>query len=348
MFEYAGAIHIHSHCSDGSGSLKTIVKAARRAGAHFIVISDHNNMKIKRERRSAWSDDVLVIVGEEISPRYNHYLALGIQDEIPPNQESAQANIDAVASQGGVGFISHPFATHKAQPTCKRLDKLLGLDVTVYPWDDLDVEGFDGIEVWQYMYDWVKHVNTFNAVTHAIAPGRFITGPDHRALAMWDAVNLKRKVVGIGTLDAHAKPRVLGMFKACSYRYLFSTIRTHILLPKELTGDAEEDEAEVIASLRYGSCFIANDSLADASGFGFQIRSGGFRYQMGDECPLYNAELFVVLPRDGEIRILCNGLLIFSREGGSLCMPISHAGNYRIEARLNGRPWIYSNMIYVV
>jgi len=134
MFEYTGAIHIHSRYSDGSGSLRGIIKAARRARADFIVITDHNNMKIRKEGSSGWHDDILVIIGEEISPRYNHYMVIGIEKEVPPDEMSAQRNIDAVAEQGGLGFVAHPFCYHRPSPGWAWLDRLLKLDVTVYPW----------------------------------------------------------------------------------------------------------------------------------------------------------------------------------------------------------------------
>jgi len=349
VFEYIGAVHIHSHCSDGSGSLRQIVRAARLAGADFIVISDHNNMSIRKEGSSGWHDGVLVLIGEEVSPHYNHYMAIGIEEEIVPNQESAQANIDAVARQGGIGFLAHPFAfRRRSNGWVARLDRLIGLDVTVYPWRDLHVKRFDGIEVWQYMYDWVKSVNSFNIFAHVLAPERFITGPTAETLKLWDEANARRKVVGIGTLDAHAKPRVLGMFPICSYRYLMGTIRTHIICPEPFTGESMADERSVIEALRYGSCFFANDRVADSSGFRFYIKSGGVTYQMGDKCALADdTELCVILPRDGEIRVIRDGAPVSVTHGESLCRNVRAGGVLRVEARIKGKPWIFSNAIHV-
>ncbi len=349
MFEYVGAVHIHSRYSDGSGSFSQIVKAARRAGAEFIVISDHNNMSVRKEGSSGWHDGVLVLIGEEVSPYYNHYTAIGLKDEIAPNQDSAQANIDAVARQGGLGFIAHPFAFRRPSRGSAWLDRLLGLKITVYPWRDLQVKRFDGIEVWQYMYDWVESVNSFNIFAHVIAPERFITGPNTETLKLWDEINATRKVVGIGTLDAHAKPRILGMFSVCSYKYLMGTVRTHILSPEPFTGASLTDERSVIEALRYGSCFFANDRTADSSGFRFYIRSGGATYQMGDKCELADdTELCVILPRDGEIRVIRDGMPVSVTHGESLCRNVRVGGVLRVEARIKGKPWIFSNAIYVV
>ena len=46
MFQYCGAIHIHSLFSDGTGDLNTIVKAAKKSGLDWIIVTDHNTMEI--------------------------------------------------------------------------------------------------------------------------------------------------------------------------------------------------------------------------------------------------------------------------------------------------------------
>lgn len=349
MYEYTGAIHIHTRCSDGSGSLKTIIEAARRAGTDFIVISDHNNMGIRKEGNSGWHNDILVIIGEEISPHFNHYMAVGIEKEILPDETCAQSNIDAVTRQGGLGFVAHPFARHRPCSASSWLDKLLRLDVTVYPWDDFDAEDFDGIEVWQYMYDWVKSLNSFNVLAHMVFPNRFITGPDAETMRMWDEANMRRKVVGIGTLDAHGKPSILRMFPVCSYRYLLGTVRTHILTPSPFAGSRTADEQTVIEALRHGRCFFANDELGDSSGFRFYFKSEGTTYQMGEQCPLRDeTELLVMAPQEAEIRVMLDGKLLSTAHGESLCRSIHSSGVVRVEARLADKPWIFSNPIYVV
>ena len=349
MFEYTGAIHIHTRYSDGTGSLRTIIEAARRARTDFIVISDHNNMRIREEGGAGWHDDVLVIIGEEVSPRFNHYMAIGVQKEIPPDETCAQRNIDAVTRQGGLGFVAHPFGRHRPCSASSWLDKLLKLNVTVYPWNDFGVEGFDGIEVWQYMYDWVKSLNSFNVLAHLIAPNRFITGPDAETMRMWDESNRSRKVVGIGTLDAHGKPSILRMFPACSYEYLLGTVRTHILTADPFTRSGTADEQTVIHALREGRCFFANDKLGDSTGFRFYLKSEGSTYQMGEQCPLRDeTELLVMAPQEAEIRVMLDGKLLSKAHGESLCRRVNSSGVLRVEARRRNKPWIFSNPIYVV
>ena len=138
------------------------------------------------------------------------------------------------------------------------------------------------------------------------------------------------------------------MFPVCSYKYLMRTVRTHILAPEPFTGASLTDERSVIESLRRGRCFFANDRTADSTGFKFYVKSGGATYQMGDKCELADdTELCVILPRDGEIRIVRDGALVSVTNGESLCRNVLAGGVLRVEARIKGKPWIFSNAIYV-
>ena len=68
----------------------------------------------------------------------HHYLALNITEEIPADDENPQAVIEAVNS-GGLGFIAHPF------------EKVaLVANGIIFPWLDWQVQGFTGIEVWNW------------------------------------------------------------------------------------------------------------------------------------------------------------------------------------------------------
>jgi predicted metal-dependent phosphoesterase TrpH len=64
MFDYAGAIHIHTEYSyDGNVKMPDVIKAAQKAGLDFIVITDHFRMDAKRDGWEGWHDGLLVIVG---------------------------------------------------------------------------------------------------------------------------------------------------------------------------------------------------------------------------------------------------------------------------------------------
>ena len=79
LYDYAGAIHIHSTLSDGSGTVPEIVGDARAAGLDFIMLTDHEHLQARDLGYEGWHDDLLCLVGEEVTPRFhNHYLAFDI------------------------------------------------------------------------------------------------------------------------------------------------------------------------------------------------------------------------------------------------------------------------------
>ena len=84
MYEYVGAIHIHSTYSDGTGEIPDIARAASEVGLDFIMLSDHNSLKAKKDGWEGWRDDVMVLIGYEINDRddRNHYLACGLDGRL--------------------------------------------------------------------------------------------------------------------------------------------------------------------------------------------------------------------------------------------------------------------------
>src|SRR5689334_6833828 len=106
MFDYAGAIHFHSAYSyDARGSMEHIVQAALEAGLRYAVLTDHFKLEARADGWEKYHGPLLLIVGEEVSPRYNHYLALGLREPIVVSKDhhDAQSVIDAVKAQGGFG-----------------------------------------------------------------------------------------------------------------------------------------------------------------------------------------------------------------------------------------------------
>ena len=77
LYDYTGVIHLHSSLSfDGHTPMRRIIAAAEKNGIDFIMLTDHDHLKARDEGWEGWQGKTLVIVGEEIAPRFNHYLAL--------------------------------------------------------------------------------------------------------------------------------------------------------------------------------------------------------------------------------------------------------------------------------
>jgi hypothetical protein len=73
---YRGDCHLHSVHSDGKRTTAEIAALARAAGLDFINSSDHNTTSAHRAWDGLWGDDLLILVGEEITTRNGHVLAI--------------------------------------------------------------------------------------------------------------------------------------------------------------------------------------------------------------------------------------------------------------------------------
>ncbi|WP_435838632.1 CehA/McbA family metallohydrolase [Streptomyces achromogenes] len=74
---YRGDCHLHSWHSDGRRTPAEIAALARAAGLDFVNSSDHNTNAAHPHWADAADDDLLVLLGEEVTTRNGHVLALG-------------------------------------------------------------------------------------------------------------------------------------------------------------------------------------------------------------------------------------------------------------------------------
>lgn len=340
LFECVGVIHVHSRYSDGGGSVKGIIKAARKAGLDFLILTDHDTLKPRRKWQG-WHGDLLLIVDEEVSPWIgNHLLALGIKEAIEAKRAlRAQPIIDEVKRQGGLALLAHPFG-----------GKENFLPVRDRPWLDWEADGFDGMEIWSYMYDWVERINLLNLPYYYLHPEEAIEGPHPEALRKWDELGKERRVVGIAGLDAHGK-RVpfLPFIQILPYEYLFKTLRNHLLLTEPLDRSSAERSIRLIyEAIGEGRCFVGYDLLADSSGFSFRCEMEGEEVVMGEEREFKGrATLIVSSPFPARIRLLRDGEEMCRRVGTELRWEATEPGVYRVELYLGEKPWVFSNPIYL-
>ncbi len=344
MFEYIGALHMHSTYSDGSGEVTDIIKYAGEVGLDFIILTDHNTLRALKENFEKWYGNTLLLVGVEINDRENknHYLAFGINETFS-TRLSAKEYVRKVKEAGGIGFLAHP---HEKRTHMK--------EHPPYPWTEWDTEDFTGIEIWNHMSEWMENLTEQNKYQSFLHPLKTITAPPAETLKKWDELNLKRKVVGIGGVDAHAhKYNLLGFLEVeiFPYKVLFKSIRTHILLDRELNPDTNFNEAKelVYDSLASGRCFVANDYHSDSRGFRFYAESDGKIYQMGDSIKgAHPVCLKVLVPYiDCEIRLIRNGEVVESLNNNEAEFVVNKNGAYRIEVLYYSKAWIYSNHIRI-
>ncbi len=338
LHEYAGVIHVHTTASDGSGGVKDVVSAAKDSKVDFVIITDHDTLKHK-EKEEGWHGNVLILVGEEISPKRNHYLALGIDKEIHADGKCPDEYIREVERQGGIGFIAHPHSNRK-----------LSIPILpARPWTDWRSNRWTGIELWSYMFDWMRPVSLANLIYYYFKPEKAITGPTQAVLRLWDKVTSERQVVAIGVIDAHARNIMpFGILQLFSYKRLFKTVRTHILA-KTLTEELNNDKNSIYDALRKGHCFIGYDLIGDSTGFRFKARCNDDEFIMGDKMELADkVELSLTSPKKSLLRIIKDGGIIREEKSDHLKIAINKRGIYRVEAYLDNMPWVFTNPIYVV
>jgi len=349
MFEYVGVVHVHSSFSDGTGKCDEIASFANEVGLDFCLLSDHNTLRGKDNGFEGWYGNTLLMIGCEINDKFNqnHYLAFGI-DKNPSTRLPAKEYVKYVKDSGGVGFIAHPMEKRSSMK-----------EHPPYPWNEWTSEDFDGIEIWNHMSEWMEGLTEENKYNYFMHPLKSVAGPNPDVIKLWDNLNQKRKVVGIGGIDAHAhKVNLLGFFEVevFPYKVLFKSVRTHILTEKKLEAkkgkkshSIEEEKKIVYSALAHGRSFVSNNYRADAKGFRFFAQNSEGIFHMGDTIAKpRKVRLKVILPNlSAKIILIRNGESIDEIENTEAEFIINSKGNYRVEVLLDNYPWIYSNPIRI-
>jgi len=351
-YELVGNLHAHTVFSDGAGTHKDIALGALKAGLDFVVVTDHNvyvegvdGYHYQGDRR------VLLLAGEEIhdpnrKPQRNHLLTFEARRELATQAPSPQRLINAVTKAGGLSFIAHP-----EDPPAPLLDE------ESLAWATWEVDGFTGIEIWNFMSEYKAHLRSWpEAIYFAFRPDLVPTRPQADVLARWDRLlKAGQRPVAIGGADAHAWPVRKGLLRRVvfPYEYLFTSINTHVLTSNKATGDVENDRNLIFDGLREGRAFVANDRLSPSHGFRFTAQSGRGLHQMGDSLAAgFGVTLQVRLPVRAHVRLIRHGHVLRTWEASSHAVAtVSEPGAYRVEASLwahgRARGWIYSNPIFV-
>jgi hypothetical protein len=343
MHDLACVVHLHSLYSDGTGTVAEIARAAARARADVVLLTDHDSLEAKRRGEEGWYGRVLMLVGTEVSPRHgNHYLAFGVDEEIDHRRLDAAGICRAVSAAGGFGFAAHPFSSGS-----KRL-KRTGPGM---PFDALDCEALHGIELWSFVNDTGEALGGVrDLVRFVVAPGRAIDHPPEGNMRAWDDLCGERPVVALGGLDAHQFGKRVGPFvplRLMGYARSFRFIRTHVLCAETPSGELGHDREQVYAALRAGRCYIAVDAIVPPRGFAFEADD----LAMGQEAAAGRRTLHARTPFPARLLLLRDGRPVASREGTLLEQEVEQPGVYRVDARRwskgRERTWILSNPIYL-
>ncbi|MFI7410684.1 CehA/McbA family metallohydrolase [Streptomyces sp. NPDC049627] len=180
---YRGDCHLHSWYSDGRRTPAEIAALARAAGLDFINTSEHNTHSSHAHWADVAGDDLLLMLGEEVTTRNGHVVALGTEPGtfIDWRYRARDNRFGRFARQirkaGGLVVPAHPHAT------CVGCNWKFGFGEA------------DAIEVWNGPY----------------------TPDDEVALADWDSTlvaavrsNSRSWIPAMGNSDAHRDPDPVG------------------------------------------------------------------------------------------------------------------------------------------
>ncbi len=337
--ELIGAFHIHSTYSDGSWEIPKIAEAAQAVGLDFIVMTDHFTLKPREDGHEKFYGNTLVLIGYEISDHqdWNHYLVLDTDTYIPGGGRAFEY-IDKVNEAGGIGIIAHP---DEKRNTLK--------EYPPYPWTEWDCQGYQGIEIWNQLSEWMEGLTRANKFYRFIHPLKSTIAPTDEILKRWDEANLSRKIIGIAGIDAHAFPyKILGLFKTHIFHYkvMLKSLRNHLLIEEPWNrNDSEKARRNVYNAIRCGRLFFSNYRQGDARGFRFEAESRGGTYTIGDEITGETVKFKVKSPLLSKIRLIHNGHPVCERIGTTLEYRTFTPGIYRAEAYRNHRAWVFTNHI---
>lgn len=104
-------VDLHCHSSSSFDSLSKpadLVRNAKRFGLTHLAITDHERIEGAQRARDLGSDEVSVIVGEEVRTTGGDLLGLFLEQAVPPGMSPVETAA-AIHEQGGLVGLPHPF-----------------------------------------------------------------------------------------------------------------------------------------------------------------------------------------------------------------------------------------------
>ncbi|MFI6339106.1 CehA/McbA family metallohydrolase [Streptomyces sp. NPDC050535] len=235
---YRGDCHLHSWYSDGRRTPAEIAALARAAGLDFINTSEHNTQSGHAHWADEAGDDLLVMLGEEVTTRNGHVLALGTDPgtfvdwryRARDNRFGKYAR--EIRRSGGLVVPAHPHAT------CIGCNWKFGFGEA------------DAVEVWNGAY----------------------TADDEIALADWDGMLVasvregRGWIPAMGNSDAHRDPDPVGTPQ--------TVVLADDLTREDIQAGIRAGRSYVAESRSVSLAFTASGSKGEHAGIGERLKVG--------------------------------------------------------------------------
>lgn len=338
--EICGAIHLHTTYSDGGTTFEEMIDAARQVKLDYIIVTDHMSLGGLYDGYEGFNGDLCVLVGYEHHDfqKKNHYLALGV-NKVFNESNHPQNYIDDVKNCGGIGFLAHPAEKRN----------YFG-NLPPYPWTAWDTIGYDGIEIWNQMSDWVENLKSWTSIIKLLYPRRFLGAPPPELLYRWDNINRNRFVSCIGGVDAHTIRVGIGFMslKVFPIKVELKGIRTHIFIEGNNKEQIEfnRQKLNILNAIKNGHGFISNFRRGDARGTKIYLRyKDGSMFLPGKHQQFHSlpAQITVEIPEKAKIILIADGVAVKHVNGCNAVFDLEKNGLYRIEVYKRSKAWIYSN-----
>ncbi len=339
-FQYSGAVHIHTTESDGTKIVEDVIAIGKDTKLDFMMFADHMTLSNRENGHEGLYGDMLVVIGYEHNDEADeHHYLLFDSPKVYPNEMKAAEYVTAGATDKALGILAHPdeIRTNLEQ-------------YPPYPWRDWNAVGFNGIEIWNQMSEWMEKLTRYNKLPMSLSPRKSMVGPTDRILKIWDEYNIKEKMVGIAGVDAHAFPVHIGPLKIeiFPYKVHFKCLRTHVILPEKMSNDFKVAKKQLYDAIFDCRVYISNTRWGNADKFEFYAQNNSEKVISGGTLSsTENGKLISKLPSKATIKLIHNGRYILETETDYFEYANLQSGVYRIEAWKGKRGWIFSNHIRV-
>ncbi|MCY1079729.1 PHP domain-containing protein [Archangium lansingense] len=246
-----GAFHVHTLRSDGRGTVEEVAAAAKAAGLHFVVLTDHNDLA---PREPAFVDGVLMVPGVELSTAHGHLVAFGLQRPLEGFQKGMDGGAAeaAVERAGGVSVLAHPVQKRnpwRHEEAARRAD------------------GFELYSADTFFRDAMSR--PFSRLLPAVGASfgnpvhgvMMLVEPGPEPMARLLALEREKPRVALCSHDAHGLPR---------YEDVFRALAMYLPDMRKLPEDARAAADQVVKGLASGEAVCAFRALGEPEGFALE------------------------------------------------------------------------------